>query len=133
MSKFSAVRKECEKLKVDRGNKTKIEGTNNEFNIKGKTYIVRNARYGPVIQQDKTFISLTQFLKDTDKSIEDINEKDIKLLTSLPKKVDSNKTLMYGRYGFYFTFEKEDKTLRVYKNMVKDVLEGNYEKFVLKK
>ena len=134
MSKFyQPFVKECEKLKVERGKKTKIEGTNNEFNIKGKTYIVRNARYGPVIQQDKTFISLTQFLKDTDKSIEDINEKDIKLLTSLPKKVDSNKTLMYGRYGFYFTFEKEDKTLRVYKNMVKDVLEGNYEKFVLKK
>jgi len=40
---------------------------------------------------------------------------------------------MYGRYGFYFRFEKEDKTLRVYKNMVKDVLEGNYDKFVLKK
>lgn len=134
MSKFyQPFVKECEKLKVERGKKTKIEGTNNEFNIKGKTYIVRNARYGPVIQQDKTYISLTQYMKDTDKSIEDINEKDIKLLSSLPKKVDSNKTLMYGRYGFYFSFEKEDKTLRVYKNMVKDVLEGNYDKFVLKK
>lgn len=125
--------KECEKLKVERGKKTKIEGTNNEFNIKGKTYIVRNARYGPVIQHDKSFISLTAYLKDTDKSIEDINEKDIHLLTSLPKKVDSNKILMYGRYGFYFKFEKEDNTLRVYKNMVKDVLEGNWDKFVLKK
>jgi len=127
---------ECDKLKKAT-TKTKVEGHNKEITVGGKAYIIRNARYGPVIQytnnEDKaSYISLTQYLKDTDKRIEDIVERDVKILSSIPKKIDSNRTLLYGRYGFYVQFanEKPKPTLRVYKNMVNDVLQGDFSKFI---
>ena len=123
---------ECDKLKKDAGAKTKIEGYTANITVGGKVYTVRNARYGPVIQHvnakdEKVFISLEQYLKDTDKKIEDIDANDVKLLASIPKKIDGNRTLMYGRYGFYIQFA--DATLRVYKNKVQDILQGNFESF----
>ena len=122
---------ECEKLQQVSG-KTKVEGFNKEFKIKGKDYIIRNAKYGPVIQKDTKFISLTAFMEDTNKKIEDIVLKDVALLVSMPMKIDSNRTLQYGRYGFYVKFETEGQTLRVYKNMLDRVFEGDFSKLILK-
>ena len=118
--------------KIPKEKKQKIEGYNQEYNINGVQYIVRNARYGPVIQNDKSFISLTQYLKDTDKKLEDVTKKDIILLTSLPKKIDKNRELHYGRYGFYFKFLNENATLRVYKNKVINIMNEDYSEFKLK-
>ena len=127
---------ECDKLKKNIGAKTKVEGHTTDITVGGKVYTVRNARYGPVIQHtnakdEKSYISLDQYLKDTDKKIEDINVKDVKFLVSIPKKIDENRTLMYGRYGFYIQFAdgKPKPTLRVYKNKVPDILSGDFESF----
>jgi DNA topoisomerase-1 len=123
---------ECDILKKHVSAKKKVEGHNLDITVGGKVYTVRNARYGPVIQHvnakdEKVFISLDQYLKDTDKKIEDIDANDVKLLASIPKKIDGNRTLMYGRYGFYI--QLADSTLRVYKNKVQDILQGNFESF----
>jgi DNA topoisomerase-1 len=127
---------ECEKLKKNIDAKTKVEGHNKDMTIGGKVYTVRNAKYGPVIQHsndkdEKAYINLSQYLKDTDKRVEDMNEKDVRFLASIPKRIDENRTLMYGRYGFYIQFSngKPKPTLRVYKNKVQDILNNNFESF----
>ena len=127
--------KEFDKLKtVAKENKQTVDSFTKELQINGDLYTVRHARYGPVIHSKKTnrFTSLTPFLKDTNKDIEDVNARDVKYLTSLPITIDSNRTLHYGRYGFYVTFAKEQKNMRVYKNMVEDVLRGKFDKFNLR-
>lgn len=128
---YKSFKSVIEKIPIDK--KQTIESHNKEFIIDGITYIVRNARYGPVIQNDKSFISLTQYLKDTDKKIEDIQKKDIALLKSLPKKIDKNRELHYGRYGFYIKFLNQDASLRVFKNKVVDILNEDYSDFQYKK
>ena len=107
-----------------------IETQQKNFKIGGKPYVVRNARYGPVIQQDKTFISLKAYLLDTKKNLNDVNEFDIKFLSSLPQKINSTVTLNYGRYGFYFQEIDSNKSRRVYKNEVESVLKGDVKKML---
>lgn len=84
------------------------------FNVNGNEYIVRRAKYGPVIQEGKNYISLKQYLLDTKKHMEDIKEADIKLLTSLPLDLGDGVSLNYGRYGFYLS--NGTKNRKVYKN-----------------
>ena len=70
-----------------------------------KVYTVRVAKYGPVLQSDKIYIGLNPYLKYVNKSYLDLDEQDVKFITSLPKTVSiidgSNVTVRFGRYGFY--------------------------------
>lgn len=94
------------------------------FNIKGKEYIVRNAKYGPVIQEGNNFISLKQYLLDTKKTITDIKERDIKMLTSLPVDIGDGVSLNYGRYGFYLS--NGTKNRKIFKNEIELVFTGDH-------
>ena len=107
--------------------KQKMNSSSNTFSIGNKEYIVRVARYGPVIQHDKSFIDLKAYLHDTNKQIDDINNDDIKLLLSLPKQILKDRELCYGRYGFYVKCLDTDKTLRVYKQNIAKVLANNFD------
>lgn len=89
--------------------KIKINSYEKKFKINKTEFIIRIAKYGPVIQYDyndkKNYISLNTYLNMTNKKIEDIEENDIKLLVSLPLKIGKlNKkpvNLHYGKFGFY--------------------------------
>lgn len=74
-----------------------------EFIIDGVTYIVRLGKYGPLIEKKgmKEFTSLTAYLRLTKKAYTEVTEEDVSLLTSMPKHINSQATLRYGRYGFY--------------------------------
>ena len=66
---------------INTSKKIKLETYSNNFKINNVEYIVRIAKYGPVIQyknnEKNSYISLVPYLKNTGKSIEDINKKDI--------------------------------------------------------
>ena len=102
-------------------NKKKLETYEKSFNINNKEIILRIAKYGPVIQYElnnkKNYISLIAFLKNTNKTIEEVNINDVKLLMSLPlkigKKNNKDVELLYGRYGFYL--KNDNKTASVFK------------------
>jgi DNA topoisomerase-1 len=95
------------------------------FKINGKEYIVRKAKFGPVIQEGKHFISLKQYLLDTKKTIDDIKERDVKFLTSLPLEIGDGITLNYGRYGFYLS--SKNKNRKIFKNELSLVFTGDHE------
>lgn len=95
------------------------------FKINGKEFIVRKAKFGPVIQEGKNFISLKQYLLDTKKSIDDVKERDVKFLTSLPLEIGDGITLHYGRYGFYLS--KKNKNRKIFKNELSLVFTGDHE------
>lgn len=102
-------------------NKKKLETYEKSFDINNKEIILRIAKYGPVIQYElnnkKNYISLIAFLKNTNKTIEEVNINDVKLLISLPlkigKKDNKDVELLYGRYGFYL--KNDNKTASVFK------------------
>lgn len=102
-------------------NKKKLETYEKSFNINNKEVILRIAKYGPVIQYElnnkKNYISLIAFLKNTNKTIEEVNINDVKLLMSLPlkigKKDNKDVELLYGRYGFYL--KNNNKTASIFK------------------
>jgi hypothetical protein len=60
----------------------------------------------------------------TKKSIEDINDKDVKFLTSLPIKVNNELSIEYGRYGLYIKHNGKNK--RLDKKIWNRIYEGCY-------
>lgn len=91
--------------------KVKLDSQNVTYTIDGKDYIVRLAKYGPVIQykdeetNSKRYINLKPFLKYHKKEFTDISEDDIIYLMSMPKPVGKYNgkvvEVWYGPYGFY--------------------------------
>lgn len=87
-------------------NKQTVEGAKTVLEVNGATYIIRNAKYGPVIEYgEKKFINLTPYLKLSNKGIQDIAQEDVELLANLPRDLPNAKgyILQYARYGFYVT------------------------------
>lgn len=76
-----------------------------EVTIKKNKYIIRTAKYGPVIEHKskKEFISLTPYMKYIKKSdsLDGIDDNDVCFLTSLPYDINKTTKLCYGAYGFY--------------------------------
>ena len=79
-----------------------------EFQIQDKTYWVREARYGPVIEHEengkKAYVSLGPYLEIFGSKLSDVTQADVTLLTSIPQALTGPMqgwTLHYGRYGFY--------------------------------
>jgi len=89
------------------------ERKTNQFIINDNTYIVRKAKYGPVIEctNPKKFINLTAYMNLFKKELSTINKEDIKLLTSLPKQINDETKLSYGTYGFYTTSNNRNQNL----------------------
>lgn len=108
---YGPFNKKCQSIKFE---KTNLDNDNKIFKINGNEYIVRNARYGPVIQLDKKFYSLKPYMNDTKKTLQQITKEDIQLIISMPKKIH-NFEIKYGRYGFY----TDDKGKIYGKNIIK--------------
>jgi DNA topoisomerase I len=76
--------------------------------VDGTEYIVRLAKYGPVIQQGKTFIGLKPYLKYFRKEYTDINEDDIRALKRMPINLGKingvDAILTYGPFGYYVKY-----------------------------
>jgi len=97
-------------LKLLKGEKkTELTTASNEVVVNNKTYTVRIGRYGPVIEYndngEKKFIGLKAYLKYKKKEYTDIDESDVKMLTSVPQTIGNVNghpvVLTYGPYGFY--------------------------------
>lgn len=89
--------------------KTKLQTQHNDIMVDGKSYVVRIAKYGPVVQYDvNKYINLKPYLLLVRKQYTEINEDDLRFLTSMPKdllKVDGYMaSLSYGPYGLYLKY-----------------------------
>lgn len=102
-----------------------------DFTVDGEKYIVRYARYGPVIEyrvsSEKKFIGLKPYMKMFKKDLLDINESDIRLLKSLPKQIaivySEPMLFVYGPYGFYA--KHNDKNVKLHWSTVSSILKNN--------
>ncbi len=98
------------------------------FTIKNVEYIVRNGRYGPLVETKKEgkkeYISLKSFLDITKKKIENISEDDIKYLLQFPLKIGNKNNkdiyLLLGPYGFYLKFNNQN--IKIPWKIKKDIL-----------
>jgi DNA topoisomerase-1 len=96
--------------------KIKIENENLAYIVDGKEYIVRVAKYGPVVQYqngDQTkYIDIKSYLKYTNKSYTNITEEDVRFLISLPQKIATinglDVMLTAGPYGLYFKYNEQN-------------------------
>lgn len=96
--------------------KVKIENEHLTYKVGGVDYIVRLAKYGPVIQFQQgdhaKYIDIKAYLKYTNKSYINVTEEDITFLTSLPKRIarvnDKDLLLVAGPYGLYFKHGEEN-------------------------
>lgn len=89
--------------------KVVLKAESNELTVDGKKYIVRLAKYGPVIQyDDKKYINLKPYLTLVKKQYTDIDDNDIRFLLNMPRdlcEVDGvSVKLMYGPYGLYMKY-----------------------------
>tara|TARA_B110000483_G_scaffold241733_1_gene325513 strand:- start:1744 stop:3078 length:1335 start_codon:yes stop_codon:yes gene_type:complete len=106
---------------------------------KGRT--VRMGRYGPLVEmpcseknckpegEKPTIYGLDAYMKFAKKSIEDVDDTDIDLIASMPKRVKKY-VVRYGRYGFYVVQEcksSEGKTLTIYGRYSEDVLKNKWD------
>lgn len=90
--------------------KQKLQSEQKSFQINGTEYIIRVAKYGPVIQyqdkEDNKYIDIKAYLKYVGKSYTDISHEDVSFLVSLPQKVAKidghDLMLVSGPYGLYF-------------------------------
>lgn len=129
---WGAFKRDVDKYgKEAKTSKVTIETESNEFTIKGKKYIVRIARYGPVIEYEdtpgqKSYIPLKDYLKYVGKEYTDVNEKDIKLLSRIPFVIGEVNgkpvELHLGRYGLYL--KHNDNNIKITLRMIKDFLEN---------
>lgn len=128
---WTPFKKDLDKYgKIAKSNKVEIKTESNEFTIKGKKYIVRIARYGPVIEYEsvkgeKSYIPLKEYLRYVGKEYTDIEEKDIKLLTRLPFAVAEVNgkpiELNLGRYGLYLKYGENN--IKITLRMIKEFLD----------
>jgi len=125
----ASARNKNKSINTKKENKIKLHTYSNEIKIKNDIYTIRIAKYGPVIQFKKKtdeknkYISLVPYLKASGKELENIDKKDIKLLTSLPEVLGKYKKndvkLLYARYGFYLQCgDKNASIFKQYNNLV---------------
>jgi DNA topoisomerase-1 len=125
------VEKEAASLKGTQKETLQKSSDNKEITVKGVTYIVRLARFGPVIEWKDAvggksqYIGLKPYLKYVRKEYKEINEDDVKLLTELPMNIGKFKGkdayMHYGQYGFYVKWGDRnvkllDKTIKTWMN-----------------
>lgn len=99
--------------KTSKTKKTELKTESKTIRFEGMDYIIRLAKYGPVIEYsengEKRYINLKPFLKLVRKELLDITEDDVDILTRTPiylGLVDGKKVyLAYGPYGFYAKME----------------------------
>jgi hypothetical protein len=113
-----------------RGKKQVLKSESYEHTVGDIRYLLRNARYGPVIEwqegDKKSYISLKAFMTFMKKGMEDVDAQDIALLVSLPKKIakirGSDFMLAYGPYGFYGKWQ--ERNIKLPYKTIKSILEA---------
>lgn len=86
---------------------------------------VVQTRFGPAIfaLEDQRFVSLTPFLRWKEKTLEDLTEKDVKFLLSMPLKFEgTTREVHLGRYGLYV--KDGDQNIRLPKELWDDAMTG---------
>ena len=134
---INAVKKDV-KSNVEKNSKVKLESYQNKIKYNNTEYSIYIAKYGPVIsfkngEEEKTkYISLVPYLKATNKDIEDIQKKDVKLLVNLPLEIGKYKSnqviLKYGRYGFYLS--NGNKNGSVFKQYIPLVIDYKFDEIM---
>ena len=130
--------KKVVKSNVEKNNKVKLESYQNKIKYNNTEYSIYIARYGPVIsfkngEEEKTkYISLVPYLKATNKEIEDIAKKDVKLLVNLPLEIGKYKSnqviLKYARYGFYLSNGNQNGS--VFKQYIPLVIDNKFDEIM---
>lgn len=101
---------------IQRGSKQELANYRMEMNVNGKDIVVRDARYGSVIEipasgkeQKSKFVPLSAFIKQKDDvhDIKDITKEHVAFLLKFPVKY-KDYIIQYKAYGFYL--EKNNKT-----------------------
>jgi DNA topoisomerase-1 len=93
--------------------KEKIDISKNEhvLEVDGRTYVIRDAKYGPVIQNGSKYIPIEGFMKGEKMSMKKIGKEHVRFLASLPKEIslnDSKKVYAeINKYGLYYKDEKQ--------------------------
>lgn len=75
---------------------------------KGRTWIAREARFGPVLQHDKTFINLKVYLAEKKMGLTDMTGADADVLTQFPIKRKGGVSITLGPYGAYLKKGEEN-------------------------
>jgi len=81
-------------------------------------------KYGPALFKDGKFVSITPFIQWKNIPMEDVSEKDVAFLLSLPIRLDSDNEFAIGRYGMYWIHQGKNKRLpqelwdKVYDNTI---------------
>lgn len=86
--------------------------------------IVRT-RYGVALfrRKDKKFVSVNPFLQWKNKSLDELNERDVQFLYSLPMRFEqTSRTIEMGRYGLYI--KDAESNIRLPKTLWDDVYNG---------
>ncbi len=112
-----------DKVKIEKSSKVDLKNNSfkNEFKIGKINYVVRQAKYGPVIetitdeQSKNEYINIKAYLGIVKKNIEDINENDVKYVIQFPKNIGKinggNVFLVIGPFGFYL--KHNDKNIKI--------------------
>lgn len=121
-----------------KGEKKHLKVFNKTININKCDYIIREAKFGPVIQyknKDESkdiYVNLKPYLQMKKTTIDKINTKDIEFLLSFPKKILNGKYIIdYKSYGFFVKDVKTDVSRSIKYNFL-DIEKNNYEEFVPK-
>lgn len=113
--------------KVSKTAKTQLSVEAKEFTIHGQLYVVREARFGPVIEhkESKTFYGLKPYLDLSKKELKNIDQSDIKLIINTPITFEKY-TIKYARYGFYATDNDTKKSENIGQKYLKNLESKDY-------
>ena len=125
---------DVESVRKIKDKKVALKTEEKEIDVKGVKYVVRMAKYGPVLQfafekpnaKAKTFIPLKGYLKLVKKGYSDIGESDVEFLTSLPKDVGKvagkSVVLTLGPFGLYLKYD--GKNVAVTRKFSSKIIKG---------
>ncbi len=140
---WSRFHEDLDKQEGIKEKKVALKTESNEIDVDGQKYIVRIAKFGPVIQYIKpgalskvnakgkeeptyTYIPLKGYLQLIKKGYTEIGEEDIRFLTSLPKelmKINGNSVnLNMGPFGLYLKYN--GKNIPITKKFTYKIIKG---------
>jgi DNA topoisomerase I len=114
------------------GTKIALESQRTSVNVNGVDYILRHAKYGPVIEytdtetNDKKYVNMKPYLKYVRKELSDVGKEEVAFIMSLPRSVavvDGKPVeLAYGPYSMYL--KHADKNYRMPMKLILAVVNG---------
>ena len=96
---------------ICKSSKTPLSIEEKTFNLNNQLYVVREAKFGPVIEhkETKTFYGLNPYLDLSKKELKNIDKNDVKLIIKTPITY-KHYIIKYARYGFYVTNNETNKS-----------------------